>query len=126
MYALVVGKNGPKFKQSAPNASPDAHYAASGRNYELTIPKATMGDVVRAIENSPVDRPVLDRTGLTGTYAIKMTYTPNLKSNRETEPDLNDIGIFTAVEVHLGLKLEAQKAMLQVLVVDHVEKPSEN
>jgi uncharacterized protein (TIGR03435 family) len=126
VYALAVGKNGPKFKPSAPDASPDPHYAASGRSYELTIAKATMDDVVRVIENSPVDRPVLDKTGLTGTYAVKMIYTPNLKTNRDSEPDPNDISIFSAVEVYLGLKLEPQKAMVEVLVVDHVEKPSEN
>jgi uncharacterized protein (TIGR03435 family) len=55
VYALVVGKNGPKFKPSVPGASPDAHYAASGRNYELTIPGATMDDVLKAIENSGQD-----------------------------------------------------------------------
>jgi len=126
VYALVVGKNGPKFKPSAPDASPDTHYAASGRNWEATIPKATMDDVLRAIENSILDRPVVDQTGLKGTYDIKMTYTPNIPSNRASEPGPDDISVFTAVEVQLGLKLEAQKAKLEVLVVEHVEKPSEN
>src|ERR1700722_20393091 len=41
VYALVVGKNGPKFKASTPDASPDTHYAANGRNWEAAIPKAT-------------------------------------------------------------------------------------
>jgi uncharacterized protein (TIGR03435 family) len=125
VYQLVVGKNGLKFKESAPDASPGAHYAASDRNYQVTIPKATMDDVLTAIENSLLDRPVLDKTGLTGTYDIKMTYTPNIKANRETV-DLSDISIFTAVEQQLGLKLEAQKAMVEILVVDHVEEPSRN
>jgi uncharacterized protein (TIGR03435 family) len=125
VYELVVGKNGPKFKESAPGASPGAHYAASGRNYQVTIPKATMDDVLNAIENSLLDRPVLDKTGLTGTYDIRMTYAPDIKANRET-PDLSDISIFTAVEQQLGLKLVAQKAMVEILVVDRVEDPSEN
>jgi uncharacterized protein (TIGR03435 family) len=126
VYALLVGKNGPKFKASAPDASPDTHYAASGRNWEVTIPKATMDDVLRAIESSILDRPVLDKTELKGTYDVKMTYTPNIPPNRRSEPDPEDISIFTAVEVQLGLKLEAQKAKMEVLVVDRVEKPSEN
>jgi len=124
VYALVVGKNGPKFKQSAAGASPDIHYAASGRNYEVTMLKATMDDLLSAIENSLIDRPVVDKTGLTGTYDIKMTYIPDIKANRDT-PDLSDISIFTAFE-QLGLKLEAQKAMVEILVVDHVEQPSVN
>jgi uncharacterized protein (TIGR03435 family) len=125
VYELVVGKNGPKFKESAPDASPVAHYAASDRNYRVTIPKATMDDVLTAIENSLLDRPVLDKTGLTGTYDIKMTYLPDIKAYRET-PDLSDISIFTAVEQQLGLKLEAQKAMVEILIVDRVEEPSAN
>lgn len=126
VYALVVGKNGLKFKESAPDASPMGHYHWTGRNNEDTIPKASMDDVVNAIANSMLDRPVLDKTGLTGTYDIKLTYTPDRKSNRESEPDLSDISIFTAVQDQLGLKLEAQKAKVQILVVDRVEKPSEN
>jgi uncharacterized protein (TIGR03435 family) len=54
-----------------------------------------------------------------------MTYAPDIKANRET-PDLSDISIFTAVEQQLGLKLVAQKAMVEILVVDRVEDPSEN
>ena len=69
---------------------------------------------------------VVDRTGLTGTYDVKITYTPDIRSNRTAEPDPNDISIFTAVQEQLGLKLESQKAMVEILVVDHVEKPSEN
>jgi uncharacterized protein (TIGR03435 family) len=126
VYELVVGKNGPKFKQSAPDASPLAHYHWTGRNNEITIPKATLDDVIGAIANSMLDRPVLDRTGLTGTYDIKLTYTPDVKSHRDSEPDLSDINIFTAVQDQLGLKLEAQKAMVEILVVDHVEQPSAN
>jgi len=42
------------------------------------------------------------------------------------DPDLKNISVFTAVQQQLGLKLESQKAMIEVLVVDHVEKPSAN
>jgi uncharacterized protein (TIGR03435 family) len=126
VYALVVGKNGPKFKESAPDASPGSHLAVKGRNYEWTSPKASMDDIVGGVANSFPDRPVVDRTGLTGTYDVKMTYTPDIRSNRTAEPDPNDISIFTAVQEQLGLKLEPQKAMIEILVVDHAEKPSEN
>jgi len=126
VYVLLVGKNGPKFKQSAPDANPVAHYHWTGRNNEITIPKAAMDDVLGAIANSMLDRPVIDKTGLTGTYDIKLTYTPDLKSNRDSEPDLNDISVFTAVQSQLGLKLEPQKAMVEYLVIDHAEQPSGN
>jgi uncharacterized protein (TIGR03435 family) len=126
VYALVGGKNGLKLKESAPNASPSWHLGVSGRDYVVTMAKATMDDVVGGVANSFLDRPVVDKTGLTGTYDVKMTYTPDIRSNRTAEPDPNDISIFTAVQDQLGLKLEPQKAMVEVLVVDHVEKPSGN
>jgi uncharacterized protein (TIGR03435 family) len=124
IYALVVEKTGPKFSESAPGADPAVHYAAAGRNYDVIMPKATMEDVVRAIENSIVDRPVLDRTGLTGTYRIHMLYTPDTPPNRRN-PDPDDISIFTAIRA-LGLRLEPRKASTEVLVVEHAEKPSAN
>jgi uncharacterized protein (TIGR03435 family) len=126
VYGLVVGKNGPKFKASAPDASPTAQVHVAGRNYQLIIPKATMGDLVGMIESAGfLDRSVVDKTGLTGTYDIKLTYTPDIRSNREN-PDPGDISILQAVQEQLGLKLEPQKAMMELLVVDRVEKPTVN
>lgn len=125
VYALVAGKNGPKLHESAPDASPGHHYGASGHNWVTTMHKATIADVLDAIENSLIDRPVVDQTGLTGTYDIEMTYAPNLPSRRNAEPDPEDIGIFAAVE-KLGLMLAPRKVTVDVMVVDHVEKPSEN
>jgi uncharacterized protein (TIGR03435 family) len=126
VYALVAGKNGPKLKESAPDASGVNHLGVNGRNYEVTMPKATMDDVVGGIANSFPDRPVVDRTGLTGTYEVKLTYTPDIRSNRTGDPDPSEISIFTAVQEQLGLRLAPEKAMIEILVVDHVEKPSEN
>jgi uncharacterized protein (TIGR03435 family) len=125
VYALVTGKNGSKLKESAPDANPMGYMNVIGRNYRATRAKATMDDVVQAITNSFLDRPVLNKTGLTGTYNLSLTYTPDIRSNRG-EPDPNDISIFTAVQEQLGLKLEPQKASIEVLVVDSIEKPSEN
>lgn len=51
VYKLVVGKNGPKFKESSRDATPGVHYAASGRNWEVTMSKATMDSVLNTIEN---------------------------------------------------------------------------
>jgi len=127
VYELVVGKNGPKFKESAPDADATGHVGVNGRNYQLTLPKATMSELIDMLENAGfLGRPALDKTGLTGTYDIKLTYTPDIRSNRESEPDLGDIPIVMAVQEQLGLRLDAQKAMIAILVVDHVEKPSGN
>jgi uncharacterized protein (TIGR03435 family) len=93
----------------------------------VTLPRAAQHvftEVCDAADRVLVDRPVVDKTGLTGTYDIKMEATPGFTINND--PDLRDISVFTAVQEQLGLRLEAQKAMVEVLVVDHVEKPSEN
>ncbi len=121
----MVGKNGPKLKGSSPDVSTTGQLAVTGRNYTMTRPKASMDDIVDAIENSFPDRHVVDRTGLTGTYDLRLVFTPEMRANR-AEPDPGDLSIFTAVQDQLGLKLEPQKAMVEVVVVDHAEKPGEN
>ncbi len=126
VYALVVAKNGPKLKESVPDADPTAHFGANGRNTLDTLPKATIDDIVGAISSSRLDRPVIDKTGLTGTYNVRLEYTDRTPVNRAADPDPNEISIFTAVEQQLGLRLEAQKAMIEIFVIDHAEKPGEN
>lgn len=125
VYALIVGKGGPKFKPSSPDADPTVWVKGNTSNYVVTMPKGTMEDLAHHLSGAG-DRPVVDQTGLTGTFDIKLTYKPAYIKSSSPEPDLNDISIFTAVQDQLGLKLEPRKATIRILVVDHVEKPSEN
>lgn len=62
----------------------------------------------------------MDKTGLTGYYDILLKWAPD-----ETSPDAGP-SIFAAVQDALGLKLVAGKEPVDVLVIDHVEKPTEN
>jgi uncharacterized protein (TIGR03435 family) len=125
VFSLMLGKDGLKFHESPPDAKLAQNYAASGRNYVVVLSKASMDDLLNAIENSYPDRPVRDRTDLVGRYEIKLTYTPNIKPNRDTGPQPEDINIFTAVE-RIGLILRPEKAMVETLLVDHLEWPSAN
>ena len=70
-----------------------------------------------------VDRVVVDRTGLIGFFDFELTWTPNVlgATTRGDSPSL-----FTALEEQLGLKLEPIKGAVDVLVIDHVEKPTPN
>jgi uncharacterized protein (TIGR03435 family) len=86
--------------------------------------RASVQDLVRIIENSLVDRPVLDQTGLTGLYDFHLNYTPSTNRNLRT-PEAEDSSVFTAVE-KLGLRLEARKAPTETLVVDNAQEPSVN
>jgi uncharacterized protein (TIGR03435 family) len=81
-----------------------------------------------------MDRPVQDLTGLTERYDFSLRWTPEDKP--ADRPDNNDVlgnpiendgpSIFTAVQEQLGLKLAVQKAPVTVLVIDKVERPTEN
>ena len=78
-------------------------------------------------------RPVLNQTGLTGQYDFTLQWTLDQNFRRAAagnepavEPDLSGPSLFTALQEQLGLKLEPGKGPVQVLVIDHVERPSEN
>ena len=73
-----------------------------------------------------MDRPVLDMTGLKGVYDYTVD-TSGLGFNGQPVTDPNaGPSIFTAIQDNMGLLLEARKAPIDTLVIDHVEKPSEN
>ena len=126
VYELLVGKRGPKLKPAAPDASGPSQVHVQGRNYQIVIPKGRMSDLVEMLESAGfAGRPVIDKTALAGAYEIQLTYTPDIRSNREN-PQPGDISILQAVEEQLGLRLEPAKAPLEVLVVDRIEKPAAN
>jgi uncharacterized protein (TIGR03435 family) len=76
-----------------------------------------------------VGRVVVDQTGLVGDFDLDMEWTPGsgIVGSATGEP-ATDAGpsLFTALQEQLGLKLQATKAPVEVLVIDHVEKPTEN
>ena len=75
-----------------------------------------------------VQRTVVDKTGLSGNYDLTLTYTPEQASPDATAPaiDPNGPSIFTAVQEQLGLKLDAQRGPVKVLVVDSAQRPVED
>lgn len=122
VYALVVGRDGPKFKRSDPDAQRHFRVGVNGRNQFITATRYPMIDLARGIRESlGVDRPVIDQTGLTGEYDFRIEATLAYRT-----PEFGDISIFTAVQEQLGLKLEPRRAPVEVLVVDRFEKASAN
>jgi len=71
---------------------------------------------------SGIDRPVIDRTGLQGNYGFTVKFAPA----GATTPDQDRPDLLTAIREQLGLKLEATRAPLDVLVIDSVDKPLPN
>jgi len=124
VYALVVDRNGPKFKSSASDAPPVGNHRLNGRNQTMALKGAAMDALATNIGNYVSDRPVIDRTGLLGNYDIDFEATPDFISSRGPEP--GDISVFTAVREQLGLKLQPERAQVELLVIDHLESPSPN
>jgi len=133
VYALIVGKNGPKLTRSEA-ASPFPNLVPRGPG-NWPVHNATMEEVAGVMQ-SHLDRPVVDQTKLKERFDFQLQWTPDETTQftsvgspseppkpegAESLPDL-----FTAIQQQLGLKLESTKAQADVLVVDKVEKPSEN
>ncbi len=151
VYALVVAKDGPKFKPFAPQpavaaASPQQTPRSMGQvGLSLNVNSqgaklAATGQPIVALarmlanQKEVEGRTVIDRTGLDGKYDYTMHWTPEQSfqtpkagDNGLAQPVGGDgPSLFTALQDQLGLKLRAEKGEVETIVVDHVERPSEN
>jgi uncharacterized protein (TIGR03435 family) len=148
VYALVLAKKGPKLQEAKPGDTyPNGMKDLEGHGHGdimrfgtgiLTGQGVPIAFLVRMLSQQQLGRPVLDKTGLTGKYDFTLEWTPEenrapmFKGTRDggqgpdNPPDSSGPSIFTAIQEQLGLKLEAQKGPAEVLVIDHVERPSEN
>jgi uncharacterized protein (TIGR03435 family) len=120
-FALVVAKGGPKLHEATGEGKPSMQNSANG-----TIAKSTTMQELGDLLSGPLQTPVVDKTGLMGRYDFTIDFTTYLPEDMKTmRPDATSV-LMVALPGELGLKLEGEKTMVEVLVVDHVEKPSEN
>jgi uncharacterized protein (TIGR03435 family) len=122
VYALRVGKSGVKNMAKSkgdPNGEPDQNGGPRG----MTFANCSMGEFSLMLQFM-MDRPVVDETGIAGRWDFMLSWTP-LDKAETTDPSAPP-GMFTAIQEQLGLKLEAVRAPVEVLVVDKVERPSAN
>jgi uncharacterized protein (TIGR03435 family) len=139
IYTLTITKSGPKLKESAktrdasPAGPPPLIFVLSPHSARLPGRDATMGEFASVMQRALLDRPVVDRTGLTGRYDFDLEFMPDESQfggalGKPGEPSDNDTppGLFTAIQQQLGLRLEATKGPVAALVIDHVERPSAN
>jgi uncharacterized protein (TIGR03435 family) len=154
IYSLLVAKNGPKLQTPDPNREitfPDGSKRpiSNGGEGRLAIMQlkpgefTMMGYAVRmqsfaSLLTTAMERPVLDKTELTGKYDITMKWNndesdspaPAAGQPSAAPPsrlaDFFDGAIFTAIQAQLGLKLEPGKGPVEIIVIDHIERPSGN
>ena len=129
VYALAVDKNGPKLPKAKDEG--DTKISMGGRRLNAQHMSLTQFANLLSLRT---DRPVVDRTGLVGNFDITLTWAPESRTamppaggENSGRDNASDPTIFTAVREQLGLKLQAAKEPLEVLVIDHAEKiPTEN
>jgi uncharacterized protein (TIGR03435 family) len=118
-YALVLAKGGSKLKPTA-----GAPYGGGDTGFEYKFQNAPVDQIVSKVEFE-LKQPVVDKTGLKGTYDFDLIFTRDDHPTDTPHPDYGNL--FTALEKELGLKLEPQKIPVDYLIIDRVERvPAEN
>src|SRR6266566_960851 len=149
-YVLVIAKDGPKLRENTYRngvTGPDGLVYGGGPAIFFTGPSQLSGQRTRlgpfvGLLSGQLGRPVIDKTGLTGVYDFTLDWlaplrTPEsapsiLKAVPEHEEALTKVhaietaSLIEAVSEQLGLELNLQTAPVEILVIDHIEKPSEN
>ena len=131
VYELAVSRGGSRLREAAATLHADRQGLTMDRGH-LTGMAAPMSQLASVLSGQ-LERSVIDRTGLTGKYDFNLEWTP---ANPETGPadqtgeppstDSSRPSIFTALQEQLGLKLQSTRGPVEIVVVDHVEKPDAN
>ena len=134
-YVLTMAPGGNKMTaNTGGGALPGLFFTKLGT---LRVNNATMTDFANLMQSSVFDRPVVNHTALEGRWDFILKWTPdetqfpNMPAAMKVPPPQTDAAdapptVYKAVQEQLGLKLESTKAQVDVMVVDHVEKPSDN
>jgi uncharacterized protein (TIGR03435 family) len=128
VYALVIAKNGSKLKDADPNEP----WQKTPRRGGMSARALSISDLAEDL-GAFTGKTVLDQTGLKGKYDFTLYWSsepilpmPSGDGLATSPADSGLPSIFTAVEEQLGLKLVPMKGPTEVLVIDHIEQPSEN
>jgi uncharacterized protein (TIGR03435 family) len=135
-YAISVTKTGATITKADPNPMALPGFAGGGPR-GLIVRNATMAEFAGMLQATILDRPVVDQTGFgTTRYNFILKYTPDAfqaqaagtAPNAPPPPDPADAppDIYTAFQQQLGLELESVKTAVDVIVIDRIEKPSDN
>ncbi len=119
-FALVIAKGGPKIQESSEE---DRKMQRSSQGERMIKGWGLSISQLADMLISAVGAPVVDRTGLTGKYNFNLAFAPLQGTPRDDEPLPT---IFTVLQEQLGLKLEAIKGPVEVVVIDRAERPVEN
>jgi uncharacterized protein (TIGR03435 family) len=129
VYKLVVAKNGPRLRE-VKEGDPAAGLAGTRIGRGLIEGHRVAISDLAGFPQSELGRTVQEATGLTGKYDFKLEWVPDESQpnsgGEALPPNAEGATIFRAIQEQLGLKLEAGKGPVEILVIDHAEKPSGN
>jgi uncharacterized protein (TIGR03435 family) len=133
VYALVVAKGGPILHESKNAPGESGTSAGTGQLSAKGFTLTEFAETLTQELSSELGRVVIDKTGIQGRYDLALKWTPESGMDAATSgangsPSPSDAGpsIFTAFKEQVGLKLESARGPVKVLVIDHVEMPTEN
>jgi uncharacterized protein (TIGR03435 family) len=135
-YTITVLKTEPKFSVSTadPNSGLGVGFGLTPEGMVLNVRNAPLDSVANALQGNLLDKPVVNQTGLTGRYDFSVKFTPDpshlARLGVFSAPATTDLdappSIFGAFQQELGLKLESTKTLVDVMVIERLERPSEN
>jgi uncharacterized protein (TIGR03435 family) len=134
VYVITVAGGGPKMTIADTDSRKGFHLRGLG---DVLGTSLTMTDFAERMQGGVMDKPVVDQTGLSGKYDFELKWTPDESQFAQfrgvgavVRPPTDDPNapptIFTAMQEQLGLKMKTEKFLDDVIVIDHVDKPSEN
>ena len=133
VYALSVDRSGSRLKvnESEQDFKIPITPAGFGKFKGIRVPMSYFCWFLSAPPPRGLGRPVIDKTGLDKVYDFELHFLPELPPglravDRVSAEDLNGPTIFAALKEQLGLKLESTKGPVEVYVIDHAERPSQN
>ena len=131
IYALEIAKGGPKLTAAATN-EPTVMGPGVVHPQKVVLParNTSVGDFCSLLQRAILDRPVVDRTGLTGRYDFDLEWAPDESQFGGDVPATSTTSqsppLFEAVQQELGLTLRATKGLVNALVVEGATRPSAN
>jgi uncharacterized protein (TIGR03435 family) len=132
IYQLELAKGGSKLKPSimAPDDPPQLISTVYPQRIVLPARNVSMSDLAILMQRAMLDRPVIDKTGLSGRFDFDLEWAPDETQFGGEVPvasaDAPSPPLFIALQQQLGLKLEATRGPVEALLVDTVERPSAN
>ena len=125
-YTLEIGKNGPKLEKAEAGESVTNSSTSNGRAM-IDAHYASMDGLANVLARQ-MDLPVVNQTRLEGVFNFKLQWTrESAQPAKAGDAAVEEApSIFTAIQEQLGLRLRAQKAAVEILVIDHAERPAEN